>query len=117
MNLGDEGPGEVVRGLMTQVECRHCGGRFETPDIKVISHQKNVWFLKASCRRCQKASLTVAFIGEIVQPGASDLGKTEKKRFKHYPVTSGDDLLDMHRFLRGFDGDFAHLFGEKNGGR
>ncbi|MFH0942330.1 MAG: hypothetical protein V1823_04855 [Chloroflexota bacterium] len=116
MNLGDEGLGEGVKDLMMQVACQHCGERFETPDIKVISHEENVWFLKASCQSCRKASLTVAFIGEVAQPRISGLARAEKRKFKHYPVASSDDLLDMHRFLKDFDGDFARLFGEKSGG-
>ena len=26
------------------------------------------------------------------------------------PAVAADDVLDMHDFLRGFDGDFRHLF-------
>jgi len=59
-------------------------------------------------------SLTVAFIGsdtEVRKPRrTSDLNVAEKRKFKRHPALSGDDLLDMHRFLKDFDGDFGRLF-------
>ncbi|MFA5317009.1 MAG: hypothetical protein WC369_06285 [Dehalococcoidales bacterium] len=116
MNPGDEGLGEVVKDLMTRVRCHHCGEHFQTPDIKVIGHDDNMWFLKVSCQACSKVSLTVVFVSELAQPQISEIAGVEEIKFRQYPVASGDDLLDMHSFLKDFDGDFTRIFSEDNGG-
>ena len=43
----------------------------------------------------------------------TDLTRAEILRFHTSSLMGEDDVLDMHRFLREFDGDFAALFGER----
>lgn len=40
----------------------------------------------------------------------TDLTKAEMGRFEIAKVITADDVLDMHRFLSSFDGDFPRLF-------
>jgi hypothetical protein len=41
---------------------------------------------------------------------AGDLVGEESDRFRCVGAVGGDDLLDMRRFLKDFNGDFADLF-------
>lgn len=117
MSPRDEGrQDDLVKDLMTRLKCHSCGEHFQTESIKVIAHQDNVWFLKASCRACGQSNLTVALVSEIDQPDpVSDLYPTEKEKFRHHQTLTNDDLLDTHCFLKDFDGDFARLFGDQAG--
>ncbi len=39
------------------------------------------------------------------------LTEDESERFAQMKPVSGDEVLDVHEFLREFDGDFKTLFG------
>lgn len=107
----------MVKDLMTQVACSGCGERFQSQDIKIIAHADDVWFLKADCPGCHAVSLTVAFIDARAVPARpSDLGAIEKRKFKRYPALTGDELLEMHHFLKDFGGDFGRIFGQESAG-
>ena len=117
MNLRDEGLGAVVRDLISQVVCPQCGEHFQIADVEVIGHEDSVWFLKASCKTCHGVGLTVALISsEAIELGTSGLGKAPKREARQSSAVNSEDLLEMHHFLKDFDGDFARLFAENNGG-
>ena len=103
-----------IRKLLSSVKCSSCGNQFGTNDINVIKHQDDTWFLNIYCPSCGKQSLVVAIIKkdkttEIVS-NVSDSGSPE---YAHASTVSVDDMLDIHNFLKDFDGDFAGLFSEK----
>jgi hypothetical protein len=40
----------------------------------------------------------------------TDLTPEEEKRLELWPPITADDVLDVHEFVKGFDGDFEALF-------
>jgi hypothetical protein len=48
--------------------------------------------------------------GTIVAEPVSDLTEAEHSLFAGREKVGADDVLDMHSFLKEFDGDFAALF-------
>lgn len=101
----------VIKKLMASTECGVCGRRYEVDDIHVLGHEKNLWFLKASCSACHSQSLMAAVIKEgRITDFITDLAEAELGKFKNADVITADDVLDAHIFLRGFDGDFSQLF-------
>jgi hypothetical protein len=57
-------------------------------------------------------------IAAVVQEGnitevITDLTEAERERFDDSEVVGVDDVLEMHNFLKEFNGDFANLFSEK----
>lgn len=103
-----------IRKLLSSVKCSSCGKQFRTNDINVIKHQDDTWFLNIYCASCGKHSLVVAIIKkdkptEIV----SNVSNSESPEYGHITGVSVDDMLDIHNFLKDFDGDFTGLFSEK----
>lgn len=103
----------LVKELMTTVNCTVCGQRYQIGDINILYHQRELWFLSVFCQSCHTKGLVAALIraGEKAQL-VTDLTEEEMARFKEGLPVSADDVLDVHSFLEGFDGDFASLFRE-----
>jgi len=111
----------LVKRLMTAVKCNVCGSHYESDRVDVLGHQEELWFLSVTCGHCRSQGLVAALIRdtksdeppEVVELSTdiSDAGQLEGQPAPYYPV-AGDDLLDMHEFLKGFDGNFHALFGD-----
>lgn len=72
-----------------------------------------MWFLKVFCPSCHVYSLVAAIVREDRKPNAvTDLTGDEAGKFAGVDAVTSDDLLDMHAFLKDFDGSFPRLFRE-----
>jgi hypothetical protein len=104
----------LVRKLMASIKCGSCVQHYEPINIDVLAHSEETWLLRAQCASCYTQSLVVTIIkGERKPEVVTDLTRVEILRFRVSSLVGEDDVLDMHRFLTEFDGDFAALFGER----
>ena len=105
----------MVRELMTTVNCAVCGRRYAADNISILYHQNELWFISVSCGSCHTKGMVAALIKEGGEAQfVTDLTEAELARFIEGPPISGDDVLELHDFLKSFDGDFASLFGKKD---
>ena len=101
----------LIKRLITTIKCGTCGLNYQESHIEIIEHDEDIWFLKVFCPSCQVKSLVAAVIRkETRSETTTDLAGAEITRFQYLDVVGGDDVLDMHRFLGDFNGDFAALF-------
>ncbi len=119
-----EQPEKVVKRLMAAVKCTACGSPYESDRIKVLGHREELWFLTVTCGRCQTQSLMAALLKDangssatltrISVPGKplppQEVTPEPDVEVSSRPITA-DDVLEMHRFLQDFDGDFSRHFG------
>ena len=78
--------------------------------MKVLGHDDDVWFVSAYCPTCSSHSLVAAVIKEGPLPDfITDLTDDEFDRFSETEEVTADDVLDIHSFLKEFDGDFSSL--------
>lgn len=91
--------------------CGTCSQPFDVESISVLGHQEELWFLSLSCAHCRTQGLVAAMIKNIgdipIDVNSADLGIVEPDT--SVPLTT-DDVVDLHAFLDGFDGDFQRLF-------
>ncbi len=100
-----------IKRLMTSIECGVCGQHYEVDNVSVLSHQEDLWFLRASCSACHTQCLVAAVIKEDnVLEVITDLTEAELGKFEGGGALTADDVLNMHGFLKEFDGDFSRLF-------
>jgi hypothetical protein len=72
--------------------------------------------LMVSCHHCQTQGIILAMVKEDEHVEVlSDLTPEEWERIRDLPAISSDDVLDVCRFLRDFDGDFVGLLTEDSG--
>ena len=103
-----------IRKLMASMKCGVCGEHYKIDDINVLGHEEELWFLRADCSACHTQCLVAAVIKEGGEPElVTDLTGAELGKFKNMGEITADDVLDMHGFLKGFEGDFSRLFNRK----
>ncbi len=101
----------IIKRLMSSVKCAVCGQHYEQDSIKILGYQEDLWFLGVSCSACHTGCLVVAVIKEDRAPEViTDLNETELEKFSNVDRLTADDVLDMHNFLKDFDGDLSRLF-------
>ena len=106
----------TIKKLVTSIKCSSCGQRYEAGNIDVLGHREDLWFLSVFCPSCRTQYLIAAVVsGEKVSEVITDLTRAELARFRGLGGVTGDDVLDMHSFLKRFDGDFSRVFGGKQG--
>ena len=104
----------VIRRLMASIKCSSCEQQYEEYDIDVLGHNEDMWFLRVRCSSCHTESLVAAVIREDKMPEVvTDLAEAEVNKFINMDVVGADDVLDIHNFLKNFDGDFYRLFGQE----
>jgi hypothetical protein len=112
---------EVRRIVLSVVEdCIQCRQRFSLEDMRVVGRNGNLWVLAVRCPECASQSFVAAVVGEhddgtTVEAATIDLIDDEGYEDEAdlvEPVTV-DDVLDMHRFLEEFDGNFLRMFNRR----
>jgi hypothetical protein len=115
---------QIKRIVLDRMErCSVCHRGFEPDDVHVLSRKSDMWMLMVSCGECQARNFVAAVIGdgdaEEAQLALRRLGEEhvrtrsdiepEDEGISGEPV-SVDDVIEIHQFLQGFDGDFKALF-------
>ncbi|MGI8644002.1 MAG: hypothetical protein ACR2LS_07780 [Thermomicrobiales bacterium] len=105
--------------------CGVCHHEFVPDDIKVVSRRPAVWTMVVECDECHARSFVAAMLQdgdpsearEALQHLSEDRGFRfessvggNESVIESAPAIGTDDVLNMHEFLRDFEGDFAGLF-------
>jgi hypothetical protein len=111
-----------IRRELSSLECVQCGRTYEMGGIHLLARRDGLYFVDLSCAAC--GTRAVAVIGierdedeprrRVRRSGRATAAM--RQRVERPPV-SADDVLEMHRFLDGFEGDFRALFDGSAGSR
>ena len=118
---------QIKRIVLDRMErCSVCHRGFEPDDVHVLSRKSDMWMLLVSCGECQARNFVAAVIGdgdaEEAQLALRRLGEEHvRTRTGIEPEDEGvpgepvsvDDVIEIHQFLQGFDGDFKALFRDR----
>ena len=106
----------LIRSLMTNIRCGVCGEHYEGENVRILGHYTDLWFLSVYCPGCHSQGLVAAVLNEGRQPElVIDLTDEEYAKFSEMAAVDADDVLDLHDFLKEFDGDFSRLFSKEEG--
>ena len=108
----DDGLGKhlFIKHLITNIKCAVCQSHYEPGDIHIIDHRDEFWVMSVICGQCHTRGLILASIKEAEDSESiAELTPEEWNRFREMSQVDADDVLDMHEFLRDFDGDFVSL--------
>jgi hypothetical protein len=102
---------DLLKKLIASIKCGSCGQYYDESHIEVIERSDELWFLKVVCSSCHVHCMVAAIIREDNQPKIiTDLTEKELDKFKNKDNVGDEDLLEMHDFLKDFDGDFPRIF-------
>ena len=123
---------QIKRIVLERMDrCAVCHRGFGPDDVHVLSRKPDVWMMVVQCVDCQARNFVAALIGDSDPAEArtalrqlsiehrSDIVELEPEiqpavEAPGNPV-SVDDVIDMHEFLNGFDGNFTSLFERSRG--
>lgn len=98
---------EIIKHLKKVVPCNTCNRRFENDGIKVLSTYGTEGLFHFSCFNCLNQLLVhVSIVDQDDKTNGLNIQATNA------PNISSNDVLDIHNFLSGFNGDFKNLFTE-----
>jgi hypothetical protein len=101
----------LIKKMIASIKCGSCGQNYHEDHIEIVEHNDELWFLKVSCSSCHVKCLVAAIIRENSRPEViTDLTEEEVEKFKKLDGVRDEDLLEMHDFLKEFDGNFPDLF-------
>lgn len=78
--------------------------------MRVAARHEQLWIVSVRCRRCRHQQVFWVARNRDDEDALTDLSADEEARFSLMEPVTGDDILDVHEFLEGFDGDFKRLF-------
>jgi hypothetical protein len=112
---------EWLRAQLTSFSCTACGRGYTSSNIRVLAQREELFFVDLSCRGCGAQAVAIVTVQIDDAEPHLDVGdlaaEIEDDGDEGPPAVGAEDILDMHDFLRGFDGDFHGLFGSGQRGR
>jgi hypothetical protein len=101
---------EFIRDRARYYNCPVCGRSLKGCDVQVLSHEDERFHLQVTCAQCQVTFIVVLAIAG----GAVD--EIEAMTPEPAPVTAAetepisvDEILDLHLYLKGFQGTLIDL--------
>jgi len=103
-----------IKRLVANIECANCGAQYELGNIHIIGHRGDLWITAVVCGQCGAQGLIFAMVKEeqVDQLTVRDASVEELLEFEELSSIEIDDVLDMHRFLKEYNGDLISLLNE-----
>ena len=109
---------KVIEWLSFALKCPVCGYKYNLERTKIIDTKQDeqsqaTLLVHSDCAQCKSSVVFGISINgsEIFSVGMiTDLTSQDTKKFAEKTPLASNDVLDMHRFLQQFDGDFIRAF-------
>jgi hypothetical protein len=98
---------EFIRDRARYYNCPVCGKSLRGCDVQVLSHEDDRFQLQVTCAQCQVTFVVVLAIagGAVEEIGAAE---PVEQRPRPEPI-SIDEILDLHLYLKSFQGTLKEL--------
>ncbi|MBI2846991.1 MAG: hypothetical protein HYX82_03820 [Chloroflexi bacterium] len=99
-----------LKKALSTLRCNVCGRRYQSFNIRILGHEKGIWFIGVLCISCKSKGLVAAVIQDAKDPErVTDLTEGELSTFSGRPPVNMDDVLDIHNVLKDFQGEIGEL--------
>jgi hypothetical protein len=105
---------EFIRDRARFYNCPVCGRSLKGCDVQVLSHEEERFQLQVTCAQCQVTFIVVLAIagGAVEEIEAQEIGGRDTvaatANASAEPI-SVDEILDLHLFLKGYQGTLKEL--------
>jgi len=101
---------EFIRDRARFYNCPVCGRSLKGCDIQVLSHEEERFHLQVTCAQCQVTFIVVlAIAGGAVEEIEKAIPEPEVEIIATAEPISVDEILDLHLYLKNFQGTFKEL--------
>jgi hypothetical protein len=116
--MNDEQIRQLLQRLGIVLECPKCGHKYDLEDISLRSYSGSTYQLRLVCNFCHTpVTASISISGNLknlaesfidTRPGNQKPIDIKKTKIKS--KITNDDIIDMHQFLKDFDGNFENIF-------
>ncbi len=101
---------EFLKDQAKAYDCNVCGQNHSRSEIKVVGRLESAWIVKVTCMRCQTSFKLLVVIDEAGSRIPAARAEARATRERRRPIVTLDEVIDVHEFLRTYDGDLKSLF-------
>ena len=107
-------PRDQLRALLGGTTCTVCHEPVPAERIRLLARREDLTFVQIQCDRC--GSTALGFLGNSPIPDATEeaSGEASAPDVAADPISS-DEVLEMHEFLAGWNGDARSLMAGEDG--
>jgi len=101
---------EFIRDRARFYNCPVCGRSLKGCDIQVLSHEDERFHLQVTCAQCQVTFIVVLAVagGAVEEVGSVEAALSGPVEPEPEPI-SVDEILDVHLYLKTFQGTLTDL--------
>jgi len=114
--MSDQSAGQerMLKQLISTFRCHVCRQSFEHERVRVAARDESLWVVSVRCGLCRNQQVFLVQHRERrTESLLLDLSEQEQEQFAAMTPVTGNHVLDMHDFLKTFDGDFTGLFAKE----
>ena len=101
---------EFIRDRARFYNCPVCGRSLKGCDVQVLSHEEERFHLQVTCAQCQVTFIVVlAIAGGAVEEIEKAIPEPDVETVAAAEPISVDEILDLHLYLKNFQGTFKEL--------
>ena len=101
---------EFIRDRARFYNCPVCGRSLKGCDVQVLSHEEERFHLQVTCAQCQVTFIVVlAIAGGAVEEIEKSIPEPVTEPIASVEPISIDEILDLHLYLKNFQGTFKEL--------
>ncbi|MHB8613863.1 MAG: hypothetical protein ACYDAL_15795 [Candidatus Dormibacteraceae bacterium] len=101
---------EFIRDRARFYNCPVCGRSLKGCDVQVLSHEEERFHLQVTCAQCQVTFIVVlAIAGGAVEEIETAIPEPESKPVAAVEPITIDEILDLHVYLKNFQGTLIEL--------
>lgn len=105
------GQERLLKQLISSFRCHVCRQGYDRDHVRLAARQEQLWIVSVRCSLCRNQQVFwVALKDNGDESILRDVSQAEDEAFAVREPVSADEVLDMHEFLRDFNGDFQRLF-------
>lgn len=99
---------EFIRDRARFYNCPVCGRSLKGCDVQVLSHEHERYHIQVTCAQCQVTFVVVLAIAGGAVEEIENIADDAHREPVAEPI-SVDEILDLHLYLKGFQGTLKEL--------
>jgi hypothetical protein len=111
--MAEYSPGQerLLKQLISTFRCSVCRRGFQREHVRVAARHEQLWIVSVRCGLCRNQQVFwVALKENGDETILRDVSDAEEEQFAAMAPVTSDEVLDMHEFLKEFNGDFKDFF-------
>ena len=103
----------LAQKIAGRFACNHCGRKYLVRDVSVVEKWEQQWLMQLVCAWCDAEELlSVLLKGQQARAVLLDVTPGEWKHFRRMPTISVNDVIEIARTMRDYQGDLSEIMEE-----